>query len=330
MTDTQLEPARPVPLARLFVLAGLGAGLLWAYWPVLTGMARRWGHDAQYSHGYLVPLFAGALLWLRRDRLAGLSWQPSWWGVLPLTAAAALGLAGAYYSVAWLEAVSLLPVLAGLSILCGGWRSLRWSWPAIAFLLFMIPLPHRAEVALAHPLQRMATWASTYALQTLGLPALAEGNIILLKDVKIGVVAACSGLSMLLIFFALATAVIAVTRRPLGDKLLILASAVPIAVVANVVRITVTGVLHVTAGSHVANLVFHDWAGWLMMPLALALLGLELWILSRLFVTAAPTALAPLDLGSPQPSSEGHAPRPPLPPRHATRKQRRALARRSP
>src|SRR5262245_32757409 len=151
MTDTQPGPAQPVPLSRLLVLAGLGAGLLWAYWPVLTGMAQRWGHDAQYSHGYLVPLFAVALLWLRRDRLADLSWQPSWWGVLPLTAAAALGLAGAYSSVAWLEVVSLLPALAGLSILCGGWRSLRWSGSAIAFLLFMIPLPHRAEVALAHP-----------------------------------------------------------------------------------------------------------------------------------------------------------------------------------
>src|SRR5207253_599308 len=95
----------------------------------------------------------------------------------------------------------------------GGWRALHWARPSLAFLLFMIPLPYRVEVALAQPLQRVATVSSTYVLQTLGFMSFSEGNVIRLGETRIGVVEACSGLSMLLIFFALATAVCLVVKR---------------------------------------------------------------------------------------------------------------------
>jgi exosortase len=144
-------------------------------------------------------------------------------------------------------------------------------------------LPYHAEIALAHPLQRFATLASTYALQTLGLPAVAEGNVIVIDDVRIGVLEACSGLGMLVTFFALSAAVAFVVDRPLLDRLILLFSAVPIGVLVNVIRITATGLLHRTVGSATANAVFHDLAGWLMMPLALGLLWLEMLYLSRLF-----------------------------------------------
>src|SRR5262249_53881458 len=80
-------------------------------------------------------------------------------------------LGGAYYSYEWFEAAALLVELAGLALLLGGWPALRWAGPSIAFLIFMVPLPYRLEGALSHPLQRIGTVASTYALQTLGLPA---------------------------------------------------------------------------------------------------------------------------------------------------------------
>jgi exosortase len=144
----------------------------------------------------------------------------------------------------------------------------------------MVPLPYRLEVALAHPLQRLGTWASTYALQTLGFAAFAEGNVIRMRPVRIGVVEACSGLSMLVIFFALSTAVAVLANRPLWERLLLVASAVPIAVAANVTRITVTGVLHKWVGRELADYVFHDLAGWLTMPLALGMLWAELRLLA--------------------------------------------------
>src|SRR5690606_18419528 len=103
--------------------------------------------------------------------------------------------------VEWAEAAALVLTLAGLFALLGGRPALGWAWPALLFLLFMIPLPFRVEHALSHPLQRAATLGSTFVLQTVGLPALAEGNVIVLESGRIGVVEACSGLSMLLIFF---------------------------------------------------------------------------------------------------------------------------------
>ena len=151
-------------------------------------------------------------------------------------------------------------------------------------------------MALARPLQHFATVASTYLLQTLGLSAVSEGNVILIGDVKLGVVEACSGLGMLLTFFALSTAVALVLARTWTDRLVLFASAVPVALVANVSRITVTGVLYVMVGGDVARVVYHDLAGWLMMPLALVLLWLELKFLGRLYVDAAPTGPLPLPL----------------------------------
>jgi exosortase len=184
----------------------------------------------------------------------------------------------------WFEAFSLVPMLAGAALLLGGWPALRWSWPAIGFLVFMLPLPFRLETGLSQPLQRVATLVATYTLQTLGLPALAEGNVILIHEARIGVVSACSGLGMLLLFFAIAAGLVLRVRRPWPDTLVILASAAPVAVAANVARITATAFLHVTVGGRWADLVFHDLAGWLMMPLALGLLWVELQVLSRLLV----------------------------------------------
>src|SRR5439155_19345193 len=118
---------------------------------------------------------------------------------------------------------------AGPALLVGGRDFSRWSWPAIAFLGFMLPLPFFLEVSLAHPLRRLATMISTYALQTLSCPALAEGNVILIGDARLGVAEACSGLGMLMTFFALATALAMMVHAPLVDRLILVASAAPIA-----------------------------------------------------------------------------------------------------
>src|SRR5205823_5999270 len=135
---------------------------------------------------------------------------------------------------------------------------------------------------LTHPLRRVATVCSTYALQTMGLPAVARGNIIFINQLEVGVVEACSGLGMLMTFFALSAAVALVVQRPMLDRVVIFLSAVPVGVLMNVVRITVTVLLYEAANPQLAQVVFHDVAGWVMMPMALAVLGLELWFLGRL------------------------------------------------
>jgi exosortase len=117
--------------------------------------------------------------------------------------------------------------------------------------------------------------------------AFSEGNILRLDEIRIGVVEACSGLSMLMLFFALSTALTLIIHRSRVEKGLMLLSAIPIALIANITRITVTAILHKTVGSAVADLVFHDLAGWLMIVLALGLLGIELRVLSWVLVPVA-------------------------------------------
>jgi exosortase len=290
MTQARRIAWRPRSLSILLALLALSS-VLWSYWTTLGEAAERWSIDPQYSHGYLVPGFAALLLWLRRDRLGQGGFAPSAWGWPLLVAAIALRLVGTYYHFIWFDAASLLPCLAALCLLVGGTRTLRWAGPAIAFLFFMIPLPYQASVALAGPLQQIATTASTFLLQTLGMPAVAEGRVILINETSLGIVEACSGLRMLVVFFALSTAVALVTRRPFWERIFVVFSAIPIALFTNIVRITATGVAYETVGGEAGRFIFHDLAGWLMMPLALSLLGIELRFLAKLFL--APAAVAP-------------------------------------
>jgi exosortase len=279
----------------LLPAVGLSVLCLWSYGPTITTLVQRWSNDPQYSHGYLVPIFALIMLAMRSTQRAAVVWRYSWLGIPFLVAACLLRFMADYLYFDWLDAFSLLLCIAGLFALLGGRAALRWSWSAIAFLLFMVPLPFRLERALAYPLRSVATQASNYLLQVIGLPSLAQGHTILFYDVRLGVAEACSGLSMLVVFLALATAVAITIRRPLLDRVVVLLSAVPVAVLANVVRITVTALMHQWAGREWADLVFHDLAGWLMMPFALAVLGGELWFLRRLLVD--PPARRPVPLG---------------------------------
>jgi exosortase len=145
-------------------------------------------------------------------------------------------------------------------------------------------------------LRRLATLGSNYLLQTFGFAAVAEGNTIYLDNGPLLVHEACSGLSMLLIFFALSTAVVIVVKRPWLDRGVILLSTVPIAVIANVIRITATGMAQEYVGVKQARTFFHDWAGFLMMPLALAMLWAELWLLAHLLPEEAEAKISPLGL----------------------------------
>jgi exosortase len=260
--------------------------LVWAYWPALTAISQRWLHEARYSHGVLVP-FLALLVWLMRRRICpAVNGRPSWWGLPVLLGGAVLRLVGAYYYLDWFDGLSLLPSLLGLVLLIGG-RPLAWQMgPAIAVLFFMLPLPFQLEGALSAPLQRLGTVVSTFALQTLGLPAVAEGNIILIDDLRIGVLEACNGLGMLSAFFAISTTVALVIHRPFLDRLAVFVSAIPIGVLMNLARLTATGLVYSLGGAPAALTFFHDLAGWLMMPLALAAVGLELYLLRRIIISA--------------------------------------------
>lgn len=268
-----------------FAVAGLLLVVVaWAFWTTLTRMVDHWSRNPEYSHGFLVPLFALVVLWFRRDRLRQATWEPCFLGLPIMLIGVFLSLFAIRLDYEAIDAFALLPTLFGLVLFVGGKSVLGWAWPALAFLIFMIPLPYFLEFALAHPLRRLATILSTYALQTFGYPAIAEGNIILIDQVRLGVIDACSGLGMLMTFFALATAIALLSSAPLVDRIVLVVSAVPIAVIANVVRITATGMAFHAFESESIKAALHDLSGWLMMPFALLLLWLELRFMSKLLV----------------------------------------------
>jgi len=271
----QPAPRGRVPAPALIVgLVGLALAVAWAYAGTLAELAHRWSNEADYSHGFLVPLVALAILWVRRHALSAASIQGNWWGLAVLALSLAMRLVAEYGFYPLLHAYSLLPALAGICLLVGGRTLFHWAWPAIAFLVFMIPLPGFVKAGLSLPLQRTATVLSSYLLQALGQPAAARGNILQIEDFQLEVVAACSGLRLLMTITALVTAYAMLAPRPWKEKLLLVVGAIPIAVLANALRLTATGLLGRYLSGEAAKRAAHDGAGWLMIPLTVGLVYL--------------------------------------------------------
>ncbi|PQO29781.1 exosortase/archaeosortase family protein [Bremerella cremea] len=296
--DDELR-SRHLPEAWQLILIGSTVILLvlWSYWQSLAMLSHRWFNEADYSHGFFVPVFSMILLWWRRD-LLNVSNSPlsSTIGVILIALAAAMRLTAAYYLYPLVDPISLLPLAAGIALLLGGWPVLNWAWPSILFLGFMVPLPGFISDGLSHELQRIGTVGSVYILQTFGVPAVAQGNVIWLTEGKIGVVEACSGLRMLNVFVAICCGGALLLNRPIWEKLLVLLSALPIGIAANVLRISVTGILFETVGAEWAERVFHDMAGLLMMPLAMLFLGIEMFVLSKLLVEPSEKSVLSMNL----------------------------------
>jgi exosortase len=267
------------------ITVGLFTALLvYSYLPGLTNAYIAWANP-QYAHGWIVPLFSAALLfWWRQPIAAPVTLSARLAGLFLLAAGLGLRLFAASYQIVTIDMYTFVPAICGVFILLGGWSMFSWAWAPLMFLIFMYPLPDEATRYLLGPLQTTATMVSTFALQTLGLEAYREGNQIVIGEMHLGVVDACSGLRMLTIFCALAVGLVMVGRRSWWENGIILASAIPIALTVNSIRITVTGLLFQVADTEFAERVFHDWAGLVMMPMAMAMLWAEQYILSNVFL----------------------------------------------
>lgn len=269
------------------------AAFLWAYWPTFANLAHVWNAVPDYSHGYFVIPLAALFLWLRRSSMPPLA-GPGWGGLALIGMAFAMHFVGSYYYLDALHGWSIPLWCAGVAWLFGGWKFCAWCLPALGFLLFMVPLPARFEGMLSLPLQRISTEVSCWTLQSLGLPALAEGNVIMIDDVRLEVARACSGLRIFVSIVALAYAYMVLVRKPWWIKALIFSSVIPIAVVANSVRVTLVGVAYPQVETPAARHLAHDVAGWLVIPLAAALMGAFVWYLGKLFMQVRPLSQAEL------------------------------------
>ena len=268
--------------ARVIGALALVIPLLWSYWPTLTELYETWMTQPDYSHGILVAPFAIGLLWLKRANMPPIQRSQIVWGLTLLIASVGLRIFSARLFYAPMDGYSIILWLCGSVWIFFGWPVLRWSLPAILFLWFMIPLPYSVASSLSLPLQRIATVASTWMLQFLGQPAISEGNTILINESTLEVANACSGLRVFMGIIALAAAYLMLVKMSHWKKALLVVSVVPIALLANALRIVATAYLYQIESFDNMHQAIHDVSGWLMIPLAAVMFWLVLLYFSKL------------------------------------------------
>ena len=295
VADPSTISVKAVPIQRQSQaqIWALGAAALvfgLAYAPNFRDLQSIWNADPNYSHGYLVIPIALFILWRRLSEIPAGS-PPAevparWWGWVCLSAVLALRAIAYEQNSQWVETATLLPVIACLTWTFGSWPLLRRVWPAILFLVFLFPLPPRVNDLISMPLQTIAATGSCFLLQLSGLWAVQQGNVISIKTphgpMQLDVAVACNGLRMLMTMAATITATIIVIHLPTWKRVTLLVSTVPIAMLSNIIRIVATGWCYYKVTGPAAKQWAHDLSGWLMMPLALILVALELKLLSWL------------------------------------------------
>ncbi|MFZ0801898.1 MAG: exosortase [Terriglobales bacterium] len=257
--------------------------IMWLYGPILSRLVGQWWHDPNFSHGFLVPVFSLFVLWKDRARIAKFPSAPSSWGLLVVSFALCLLVAGVLGAELFLSRISLLVLLAGLIVFFRGWplfRALLFPW---AFLFLMIPIPAIIFNQITFPLQLLASKLAASALPLLGVPVLREGNIIHLPAMPLEVAEACSGIRSLLSLTTLSVVYGYLLEPRILIRILLALASVPIAVVANSLRIVGTGLLVQYWGQDAAEGFFHTFSGWLVFVVSIILL----FTVHQLFVFVA-------------------------------------------
>ncbi|MBN1361608.1 MAG: exosortase/archaeosortase family protein [Sedimentisphaerales bacterium] len=309
------------PLARsAYVKAAFIAvllGLLFRH--EITHIVRLWTTDPSWSHGFLIPLFSLYFLYRQRAEILALQHvrdplaellaggrpapltpgqtRPDYLGLVLL-----LGVLAFYaFNVvspagyAYFRPLSLIAALGAVVWFLGGRRLLVRTWLPIAFLIFAVPLPRRYYVELTIPLRRIAATTATALLNSVGgIEAHVNGVVIDIAyhgrhlEPALDVEEACSGMRLLMAFAALGVAMAYLHERRWWQRLVLLVSTVPIAILCNIVRVTATGFIYVLVDPKYAQGVWHDALGLAMLPLALGFYGFLAWFMSSLFVDETP------------------------------------------
>lgn len=256
-------------LASLLILSGF---LLWLYYPVLSGLVSEWYENPNHSHGFLVPVIAGYFIWMRRKQLSTIALDPDNWGAVFIIGGLMVYFLGDLGAAHTTMRLSLLIVLAGVILFNYGRNFFRAIYFPFFFLLFMIPVPRYLYDIIAFPLKLFVTKYAVAVLNMFGVLVLHEGNVIMLENVTLQVVDACSGIRSLTSILVVGITLAYVSQRSTIAKIVLVLAAVPIAIFANIARIVITGLLARSYGSAAAEGFFHEFAG-------LGVFGLEIVIL---------------------------------------------------
>jgi exosortase len=281
ISSRQLSWWRTGSLACAFLVM-LGA----IYAGILTELVQDWWSDANYSHGFLVPLFSGYLVWQRRAELQKLRVRGNWLGLIVLLGGIGALILGDIGAEHFLTKSSLLIVVAGLILFHLGTDIFRVLSFPLAYLFFMIPLPALVFNAVAFPLQGLAAQNATWVLDLLGVPVLRDGNVIHLSHITLGVTEACSGIRSLISLLALAVAWAYWMLPGVWPRFALVVAAVPITIVANAIRVVLTGLIGQWFGVEHAQGFFHAFEGWVIFLVAfVGLLGTS-WVVRQVSMEA--------------------------------------------
>lgn len=261
----------------LLVLIAIGV----VYARIVPGMVSDWYNDPNYSHGFLVPLISVYFLCLVWDELKTQPLRPSNAGLVVVVLSLLMLLFGYAGTEYFTMRASLVVLVAGLVLFWFGKGVLRLTALPIAFLIFMVPLPYIVYDGIAFPLKMMVTQASVAVLKALSIPVVREGNIIIFPQTVLQVADACSGLRSLMSLVTLSVALAFLFLQSTWKRVVLIGSAVPVAIATNMFRVIVTGVLASIYGAEAAEGFFHEFAGMAVFLLAMIILFAESALLKR-------------------------------------------------
>ncbi len=274
----------------------LGA-VAWAYQDTARWILDGWRQNPYYSHGPLVPVLSGWLLWRYRLAIVGVPWRAWWPGLAVVAVAAAAYLAGRLLDINLLLGLSLLLLIHGLVLAAAGPAVYRRTWFALAFLVFAVPVSQLVIHHYGFPLQLASARLATGLMSLLtGADARAVGTLMRLDGQDYLVAAECSGFKALLGLTMVGVLAAYLTDTTARRKAVIALLAPPIAVVANVVRLLAILVIGRLVGHDFAVTTFHDLSGLVMLAVAVAaLLGV-----ARLVVGPEADLSTPAPVDSPR------------------------------
>ena len=242
------------------------------YYPVLARLAWDWWNDPEASHGPFVPAFSLFVIWHRQQQWVELPAKPSWFGSVVILGALAMLVTGTLGVEFFLARSSFVFLLAGLIIYFLGWNYFRTFFFPWAFLFLMFPIPSIIFNQITFPLQLLASNFSAWALELCRIPVLREGNVIHLARTTLEVAEACSGIRSLLTLVTLAIIYGYFLETRVSRRVIFAVVAVPIAVIANGLRVFGTGILAHYWSPEAAEGFFHTFSGWLIFVIAMLLL----------------------------------------------------------
>ncbi|MEO8662468.1 MAG: exosortase [Bryobacteraceae bacterium] len=263
-------------------LGWFAALLLLCYAPVLQRLVLQWSTDEDMGHGFFVPVIAGYIAWQRKDLLLHHDAKPNYWGLLVLAWGALQLMVATLGAELLLARTSFIISLAGVILTIGGAYALRVFAFPLFLLCFMVPLPAIIFNQITFPLQLLASSVAETALGAIGIPVLREGNVLELASQKLSVVEACSGIRSLLSLSFLSLVYAYFFDSKTWMRWVLLIATVPIAIVANASRVTLTGLLS-EYKPELAQGFFHSAEGWVIFMVALGLLVSFHQIVDRIY-----------------------------------------------